>query len=151
MNTMNLPGFTADISLYKTSGHYRTMPGTPNELAPAALTLALSRNAMAYVDAGRNTASVFVAQQRTVVPQSCDVETLAVCSPWINGCFYGPCKWARIFGSGACTGCMTACLWATNPLFALACTECAAPGPCRFGIGSGLGFRSSGCFLNICA
>jgi hypothetical protein len=37
MNTMNMPGFTAGISLYKTRGRYR--------------------------------ASVFAAQQRTVVPQ----------------------------------------------------------------------------------
>src|SRR5687767_5778761 len=69
MNTMNMPGFTADISLYKTSGHYRAMGGTPNALAAAAQTLALSRNAIAYVDVGRNTAYDFAAQQRTVVPQ----------------------------------------------------------------------------------
>ncbi len=32
MNTMNIiPGFTANASLYKTSGHYRTA-GTPNDL-----------------------------------------------------------------------------------------------------------------------
>lgn len=35
---MNIPGFTAEASLYKTSGHYR-IAGTPNSLA--ALTLAL--------------------------------------------------------------------------------------------------------------
>lgn len=32
MKTMNLPGFTADASLYKTSGHYRT-DGTLSEMA----------------------------------------------------------------------------------------------------------------------
>ncbi len=29
---MNIPGFTAETSLYKTSGHYRAMAGTPNAL-----------------------------------------------------------------------------------------------------------------------
>jgi hypothetical protein len=37
---MNMPGFTAETSLYKTSGHYRAMAGTPHTLAAAALTLA---------------------------------------------------------------------------------------------------------------
>lgn len=31
MKTMNIPGFTADASLYKTSGHYR-IAGTTNDL-----------------------------------------------------------------------------------------------------------------------
>ena len=31
MNIMNMPGFTAETSLYKTSGHYR-MAGTPGDL-----------------------------------------------------------------------------------------------------------------------
>jgi hypothetical protein len=31
MNTMNMPGFTGETSLYKTSGHYRIV-GTPNDL-----------------------------------------------------------------------------------------------------------------------
>jgi hypothetical protein len=29
---MNMPGFTAETSLYNTSGHYRAMAGTPNDL-----------------------------------------------------------------------------------------------------------------------
>ncbi len=31
MNTMNMPGFTAEASLYNTGGHYR-MAGAPNHL-----------------------------------------------------------------------------------------------------------------------
>lgn len=31
MNIMNMPGFTAEASLYKASGHYR-MAGAPNDL-----------------------------------------------------------------------------------------------------------------------
>ncbi len=31
MNTINMPGFTAETSLYKTSGRYR-IAGTPNDL-----------------------------------------------------------------------------------------------------------------------
>lgn len=31
MNTMNMPGFTGEASLYKTSGHYRIV-GTPDDL-----------------------------------------------------------------------------------------------------------------------
>ena len=31
MNNMNIPGFTADVSLYKTNGHYR-IASTPNNL-----------------------------------------------------------------------------------------------------------------------
>ena len=33
MNTMNIPGFTAEDSLYTTSGHYRAMAGTPSAFA----------------------------------------------------------------------------------------------------------------------
>jgi hypothetical protein len=33
MNTINMPGFAAEASLYKTSGHYRAMAGTSNDLA----------------------------------------------------------------------------------------------------------------------
>jgi hypothetical protein len=40
---MNMPGFTGETSLYKTSGHYRAMAGTPNVLVAGALTLALLR------------------------------------------------------------------------------------------------------------
>ena len=52
MNTMNMPGFTADASLYKTSGHYHAMAGTLNALATDALALALDNrmNATAVVD-----------------------------------------------------------------------------------------------------
>jgi hypothetical protein len=52
MTTMSMPGFTADTSLYRTSGHYRAMAGTPNALAAAALTLALGKraNVVAFVD-----------------------------------------------------------------------------------------------------
>ncbi len=32
---MNMPGFTAETSLHKTSGHYRAMAGTPNGCAEA--------------------------------------------------------------------------------------------------------------------
>lgn len=38
---MNIPGFTAETSLYKTGGHYRAMAGAPNEPAAAAIKLAL--------------------------------------------------------------------------------------------------------------
>jgi len=31
MNTINMPGFTAEASLYKTNGHY-LIAGTPNDL-----------------------------------------------------------------------------------------------------------------------
>jgi hypothetical protein len=29
---MNIPGYNAEVSLYKTRGHYRAMAGTPNAL-----------------------------------------------------------------------------------------------------------------------
>jgi hypothetical protein len=38
MNTLNIPGFTADTSLYKTNGHYVTRGHTPaltGEIYPA--------------------------------------------------------------------------------------------------------------------
>ena len=38
---MNMPGFTAGVSLYTTSGHYRAMAGTPDALDATALILAL--------------------------------------------------------------------------------------------------------------
>jgi hypothetical protein len=52
VDTMNIPRFTAEASLYKTSAHYRAMAGTPHALAAAALILARARsvNVEASVD-----------------------------------------------------------------------------------------------------
>lgn len=52
MNKMKMPGFTAETSLYKPSGHYRVVADTPNALAAAALTLALYNrvNTESFVD-----------------------------------------------------------------------------------------------------
>lgn len=38
---MNMPGFTAEASLYTTSGHYRAMAGTPDAPDATALILAM--------------------------------------------------------------------------------------------------------------
>jgi len=82
-----------------------------------------------------------------VVPQNCAIDALALCGPWLQACFYGPCKWARIFGPGSCTTCMTACLWVTNPVMAALCTNCSQPGPCRYGPLS----ANLACPYNVCA
>ncbi|WP_155920516.1 hypothetical protein [Methylobacter luteus] len=41
MNAMNMPGFTAEASLHKTNDHYRSIAGTFDTLAVAALAPAL--------------------------------------------------------------------------------------------------------------
>ncbi len=40
---MKMPGFTAESSLYKTSGHYRALAGTPAALDTTALRLAMKK------------------------------------------------------------------------------------------------------------
>lgn len=115
---MNMPGFSANACLSNVARGYAT------EAMPA--------------DFGHS---------GKVVPQRCAVDALALCSPWLQSCFYGFCGWARIFGSGSCTTCMTWCLWITNPAMAALCVNCVQPGPCGYGTIS----ASLGCPYNICA
>lgn len=65
-----------------------------------------------------------------IVLQACGVDALAFCSVWTQTCWWSGCGFARLFGSGTCTSCMTACLFAANPLMAPLCTACATAGPC---------------------
>jgi hypothetical protein len=82
-----------------------------------------------------------------VTMQSCSVDTLGLCSFSLQPCFYAVCAIPRIFGSGACTTCMTGCLYATNPLMAAVCSDCVRPGPCVWRSPlSGL----LGCPYNVC-
>jgi hypothetical protein len=85
-----------------------------------------------------------------VSPQNCAIDLMAICSFWLQGCFYGGCWAARAFGGpGACSTCMTGCLYVSNPLLAAVCVNCVSPGPCMYSspaITSG-----APCVYNICA
>src|SRR6267142_2064453 len=80
---MNMPGFTAEASFYKTGENYR---------------FATSRDYQ--WDGGEE-----------VKLQACATGTLAACTLWLQTC-YGLCWWSGLFGTGACIGCMTTCLTA---------------------------------------
>lgn len=114
------PGFTADLSL-----------GTKGDCHLA------DRNTIGSERGDGN-----------VTMQSCSVDTLAVCSLWLQPCFYAVCAIPRAFGSGACTTCMTGCLYATNPVMATVCVDCVNAGPCTTSTPlSGI----LGCPYNLCA
>jgi hypothetical protein len=75
---MNLPGFTGEASVYKTSRHYRAMPESP--IVTAALTLAL----YAQVDGpqgsrARSAMSIDADIDCTDFP---DNQTCRECGPW---------------------------------------------------------------------
>jgi hypothetical protein len=119
---MVVPGFTAELSLMANSGQHRHVPA--------------------------RSAIVSKSSDGDVTMQSCSVDALGVCSFWLEPCFYAVCAIPRIFGSGACTTCMTGCLYATNPLMAAVCADCVRSGPCTF---SSPLSRILGCPFNLCA
>jgi hypothetical protein len=77
-------------------------------------------------------------------PQSCAIDMMAICSFWLQSCFYGGCWAARAFGgSKACSTCMTGCL------FGSPCANCVNPGPCMYASPAISG--GAPCIYNICA
>jgi hypothetical protein len=96
---MTMPGFTADLCIQPTRTVTRFVKGH------------------AHSDPDE------------IVLQGCNTDALLVCSFWTQSCFWGGCWAARLFGgSGACTTCMTGCLWVVNPALAPVCVPCVEPG-----------------------
>jgi len=99
---MTMPGFTAGKICTESAAHHRGDSSATRHRADEA---------------------------NAVLPQSCSWWVQALCSPWLESCFYGPCMWARLGGSGACRSCMGACLqmsmwpWGTGR-----CLPCITPG-----------------------
>jgi len=86
-------------------------------------------------------------QKGKVVAQSCPADVLGICSIWLQYCL-AHCGWVRLFGGpGACSTCMTGCLYIVNPLLAPVCTSCATPGPCTVATAVS---ASLGCPYNVC-
>jgi hypothetical protein len=106
MNKMTLPGFTAEVSLYKTNRQYNVAP---------------------------NRSALSLSSSKVYPQQGCNEVSMSECIPILTACAYGWCWWSKFWGRQTCMDCMNVCIDA-HPLpgsrYYSMCKTCAISWPC---------------------